>query len=434
METLTSTNESRKRNLSDDSSGPSSNNSPKIDESNTTSTQEIYYPKFLIIEPVLQDGFSKLSPFAIEKAMKGIAGEVKDCKKLRSGALLVEVFRDGQSKNLLNQTTFASIQVKVSGHRSLNTCKGVVRDRDLAKMDADELVQSLHKEKVIAAQNITIVKEGDKVKTNAIILTFATPSIPTSIRAGFLVLRVTPYVPNPLRCFNCQRFGHHQTNCNRNKTCPKCGEGFHGDEECQKPLKCINCSGDHPAFYKSCPTWQKEKEICRIKATRNISYPEARKVVIGTAQNSTSKPSYAAITKSTRSIATQTEVTNCKCIPNFATNKETNKNVSTNETQTESAIDDTNDKENEKQEDTEGWDVVGRSRGKSRSPQGKQGARGGARGGRGGKPPPVKQAKGSHDPPRPPSETSASADESVEGNAPGGSQARQTPRQKIQYP
>ena len=47
--------------------------------------------------------------------------------------------------------------------------------------------------------------------------------------------------------------------------------------QCQRPAKCVNCSGDHPANSKECPQWEKEKKILKIKCEQNISFPEARK-------------------------------------------------------------------------------------------------------------------------------------------------------------
>ena len=46
---------------------------------------------------------------------------------------------------------------------------------------------------------------------------------------------------------------------------------------CDKPAKCVNCSGDHPANSKLCPQWEKEKIIIKIKCENNSSFPEARK-------------------------------------------------------------------------------------------------------------------------------------------------------------
>ena len=45
---------------------------------------------------------------------------------------------------------------------------------------------------------------------------------------------------------------------------------------CDKPAKCINCSGDHPANSKQCPQWEKEKKILLIKC-ENILFLNTRK-------------------------------------------------------------------------------------------------------------------------------------------------------------
>ena len=48
--------------------------------------------------------------------------------------------------------------------------------------------------------------------------------------------------------------------------------------EC-KNKKCANCHEEHPAFSRSCAIYKKEKEIMFIKHTKDIPFPEARKIV-----------------------------------------------------------------------------------------------------------------------------------------------------------
>ena len=71
------------------------------------------WPKFLIMESI-DNGctLNTLSPFIIEKAMKGIA-DVKDVKRLRSGALLIETKQESQARHLLKLESFTGIAVKV---------------------------------------------------------------------------------------------------------------------------------------------------------------------------------------------------------------------------------------------------------------------------------------------------------------------------------
>jgi hypothetical protein len=263
------------------------------------------------------NGLASLSPFVIQKGIKGYIGSEGNIKKLRSGALLVEVTREPVARNLLKMTTFVQIPVTVSAHRSLNFCKGVIRSHELSQMNEADLLHELEDQGVTAVKVITQKREGQIKNTRTIILTFAKNHLPDNIKAGYMNIKVEPYIPNPLRCFNCQKFGHHQTTCRQRKTCAKCGLADHDGTPCSNPPKCVNCGGDHPSFFNTCPVWKTEKEICKEKAIANVTYPVARQRV---AQRSSLQPtsilySAAATAKpSMISIATQTDVTNCKCI------------------------------------------------------------------------------------------------------------------------
>ena len=51
-------------------------------------------------------------------------------------------------------------------------------------------------------------KDTEKVPTNTLFLTFNTPYLPKEITVGYLKVNVALFVPNPMRCFNCNKFGH----------------------------------------------------------------------------------------------------------------------------------------------------------------------------------------------------------------------------------
>ena len=90
------------------------------------------------------------------------------------------------------------------------------------------------------------------------------------------------FVPNPLRCFNCQKFGHHEDKCpvDIGSVCERCGMGNHDHHtnHCKNPTKCVNCGGEHLSRSNECETWKKEKEIMKLKVTKNLTYLEARKL------------------------------------------------------------------------------------------------------------------------------------------------------------
>ena len=57
---------------------------------------------------------------------------------------------------------------------------------------------------------------------------------PHDIKVGYIKIKVETYIPNPLRCFNCQRFKHHRNRCTRPPVCGSCGENNTKNMDCQK--------------------------------------------------------------------------------------------------------------------------------------------------------------------------------------------------------
>ena len=115
--------------------------------------------------------------------------------------------------------------------------------------------------------------------TNTFVLTFGLPTPPKSLKAAYMKLDVEPYIPNPLRCYNCQRYGHGKATCNRKAVCAKCSQEGHQDSECANSPHCANCAGHHSAYSKDCPEWTKQKEITQLKFDKNISFGDAKKFV-----------------------------------------------------------------------------------------------------------------------------------------------------------
>ena len=102
----------------------------------------------------------------------------------------------------------------------------------------------------------------------------------TYIRVGYYRVAVSQFIPSPVRCYKCQKFGHTKFNCRKNEVCNKCGKEDHTDsQQCTNEANCANCKGNHASNYKTWPKWKEETEIQRIKAERGISYTEAKKQI-----------------------------------------------------------------------------------------------------------------------------------------------------------
>lgn len=266
------------------------------------------WQRFILLESLQSDmPLSKLSPFAIQKGISGIAGTVKDCKKLRSGQILVECSKKVQAENLLRANMLAGVAMKTFHHPTLNHSKGVIRTRELEDMEETEITTELMTQDVIHVKRITIRREDRLIKTGTYILTFSRPLPPEKIRIGYLSVNVDIFTPNPLRCFSCQKFGHGSISCKNRPTCVNCGEEKHGDQ-CKKTPKCSNCAGEHPSSSKDCPTWIKEKEIQKIKCTKKVSYLEARKLVENSSFFKLEKTFAAVMKPKLQSVGVQTDL------------------------------------------------------------------------------------------------------------------------------
>ncbi|XP_071091238.1 uncharacterized protein [Haliotis cracherodii] len=254
------------------------------------------WARFIVIEASDHQPL-KLNPFAISKAINGCCGTVDNVTRLRNGSILVECARKQQSLNLLSISQFANVEVAVSAHRTLNSCRGIVRDRArcLADMSEDEIVTELTKQGVTAVKRFTRKQDNNIIKTNTYVFTFSLSTIPKSIKAGYFNIGVEVYVPNPLRCYKCQHFGHGAKTCTLRTVCVRCS-GSHESTECTDAIKCENCDGDHLASSKHCPHFLLQSQILKIKHTNNISFYDAKKLVQSQSPNNSTKSYSAAAT------------------------------------------------------------------------------------------------------------------------------------------
>ena len=75
---------------------------------------------------------------------------------------------------------------------------------------------------------------------------FNLPPVPKYLKIGFIRVSVSVYIPNLLRCYKCQRFGHGRNTCKGTSTCATCGQVGHTYNDChnQPPTadlrRCLN--------------------------------------------------------------------------------------------------------------------------------------------------------------------------------------------------
>ena len=172
------------------------------------------WPRFLVMELSNDDlPLIKLSPFAVQKGFQTVAVTLKSIKRLRGGFFLLECARKSQAMGLLKTTRFVDRPIRVSIHKVLKSSCGVIHCRELSGMTETEIKKELQEQDLVEVHKVTVEKDTEKVPTNTLFLTFNTPDLLKEITVGYLKVKVALFVPNPMRCFNCNKFGHTSQHC-----------------------------------------------------------------------------------------------------------------------------------------------------------------------------------------------------------------------------
>ena len=163
----------------------------------------------------------------------------------------------------------------VTPHKSLNTSKGIVRCPALSKQSCEHILEFMGEQGVTDVCRINVHLDGVLKPTNTFVFTFDSPVLPANVKIGFIQAKFDVYIHNPLRCYKCQVFDHHENKC--------------ADKRYASTAVCLNIANlvnvkDLP----NVPTAQvfilltqknarNGRKILKIKCENNLSFPEARK-------------------------------------------------------------------------------------------------------------------------------------------------------------
>lgn len=240
-------------------------------------------PKFVVMKRLDDDETKTLkcvNPFLIQKAIDQQAGVVKSISRTQQGTILIETVTKQQAEKMYKMVSLGpNINIQVYEHPTLNTSRGVVTCYDFTFMTDDEILDGLQDQHVVAIKRFTrrVADSPNRINTQSATLTFNLPQLPEKIHIAFQSCNVRAFIPQPLRCFKCQKLGHGSIKCKSTAACGNCAGETHGQGvECEHPAKCVNCGGNHPAWSRNCPNYKKEYEVQRIKTVEKVTYFEAR--------------------------------------------------------------------------------------------------------------------------------------------------------------
>lgn len=163
------------------------------------------FPRYLVCTRTDGDTFTNTKPLFFVEHIEDKFGEVDSVSKMRSGALLIKTTSADQSAALRSCTHLGSVPVSIVPHQSLNMVQGIIFHRDLLLQTDDELRDNLARRGVHFVRRVQRGPKDNRVDTGAFILAFEGDTLPEKVKIMVYRCDVKPYIPPPMRCFQCLR-------------------------------------------------------------------------------------------------------------------------------------------------------------------------------------------------------------------------------------
>lgn len=194
-------------------------------------------PEYKVFVKLIQEGatFDDWSPIQLTKALHKEFGEVRSAKKLRNGCLMITCKDEEQQRKATQVNKINNNKVKGSLVFDKKLVRGVISGIPLRE-STDAVKENITNAKITDVKRLKTKRDGVVTDSLSMVLTFDEIKLPERVFIGYMSYEVKMYIPPPLRCYKCQRFGHVAAVYKGKQRCSKCS-GEHAYGQCDKDAR-----------------------------------------------------------------------------------------------------------------------------------------------------------------------------------------------------
>ncbi|XP_016401002.1 uncharacterized protein LOC107733749 [Sinocyclocheilus rhinocerous] len=216
-----------------------------------------------------------INPIKLTKSLNKALGEINSAKTLRDGNLIIMCKDEKQQNKVLSINSMLGYSVSCTLMKTKPWVRGVITGIP-TDVHADKIKSCVEGGEGNGAKRLQYVRNKERMDSLSVMLQFDEERMPERVKIGYVSYPVRPYVPPPLRCFKCQKYGHVSAVCRGRQRCARCG-GDHVYGKCGEgaKAKCCNCGGEHSAGFGGCIAHKHAVKIQNVRITEGLTYAEA---------------------------------------------------------------------------------------------------------------------------------------------------------------